>query len=178
MSKPILNDTSRNWYITAENITTSSTGYNLTMGATGNIFLNSGTSSNGATGIFFNSQSWFDSSSNLNFNFGHGTYENVNSISTDSNSSVIYDTSSLFNVFTYNSSVNKTVVLPTASSCVIGSWIVINNLSNSSSITLKDLSGNIYAILPSITSTSIGGFGVKMLAVSNTYKTGGGFVFV
>ena len=171
MSKPILNDNSRNWYITAENITTSSTGYNLTMGATGNIFLNSGTNSNGTTGIFFNNESWFDSSSNLNFNFGHGTYENVNSISTDSNSSVIYDTSSLFNVFTYNSSVNKNVFLPPASSCIIGSWIVINNISNNCSVTLKDTNGDIYAILPYITSTSVGGNGVKMLAVSQTNKT-------
>ena len=96
MSKPTLNDTGRNWYITAENINTSLAGYNLTMGATGNIFLNSGTNTNGATGIYFNSQAWFDTSSNLNFNFGHGTYENVNSISTDNNN-VNYDISSLFN---------------------------------------------------------------------------------
>ena len=75
MSNQQLNDPTRNWYITAENIRTSTTGSNLTLDASANINLFSGTGPTGS--IYFNNNAWFDSSANLNFSFGEGTYENA-----------------------------------------------------------------------------------------------------
>ena len=75
MSNPQLNDPSRNWYIAAEKVTTSTTGSNLTLDASANVNIFSGTGPTGS--IYLNTNAWFDGSANLNFAFGRGTYENA-----------------------------------------------------------------------------------------------------
>ena len=75
MSNPQLNDPSRNWYITAEKVSTSTTGSNLTLDASANVNIFSGTGPTGS--IYLNTNAWFDGSANLNFAFGRGTYENA-----------------------------------------------------------------------------------------------------
>ena len=82
MSNSQLNDPSRNWYIAAEKVTTSTTGSNLTLDASANVNIFSGTGPTGS--IYLNTNAWFDGSANLNFAFGRGTYENANQTSTSS----------------------------------------------------------------------------------------------
>ena len=173
MSNQQLNDPTRNWYITAENIRTSTTGSNLTLDASANINLFSGTGPTGS--IYFNNNAWFDSSANLNFSFGEGTYENALQTST-SNSTLILTNNDLFKTYSFNPTSNKIIRLPLSSTCKIGSWININNFSSTSTITIQDSTGAlVYTVLnPSISGT-IGGNGVKMLAVSSSSQTGGGF---
>ena len=93
MSNQQLNDPTRNWYITAENISTSTTGSNLTLDASANINLFSGTGPTGS--IYFNNNAWIDSSANLNFAFGKGTYENALQTS-NASSTLILNSSDLF----------------------------------------------------------------------------------
>ena len=64
MSNQQFNDPTRNWYITAENISTSTTGSNLTLDASANINLFSGTGPTGS--IYFNN---FDIAGNSNYAF-------------------------------------------------------------------------------------------------------------
>jgi hypothetical protein len=173
MSNQQLNDPTRNWYITAENISTSTTGSDLTLDASANINLFSGTGPTGS--IYFNNNSWFDSSANLNFSFGEGTYENA--LQTSNNSSLLtLSSSDLFKTFSFNSSGDKIIQMPNPSTCKIGSWININNFSSTSTITIQDSTGAlIYTVLSQSISGTIGGNGVKMLAVSSSAQTGGGF---
>ena len=173
MSNQQLNDPTRNWYITAQNIRTSTTGSNLTLDASANINLFSGTGPTGS--IYFNNNAWFDSSANLNFSFGEGTYENALQTST-SNSTLILTNNDLFKTFSFNPTSNKIIRLPLSSTCKIGSWININNFSSTSTITIQDSTGAlVYTVLSESISGTIGGNGVKMLAVSSSAQTGGGF---
>ncbi len=173
MSNQQLNDPTRNWYITAENISTSTTGSDLTLDASANINLFSGTGPTGS--IYFNNNAWFDSSANLNFSFGEGTYENAVQTST-SNSTLILTNVDLFKTYSFNPTSTKIIRLPLSSTCKIGSWININNFSSTSSITIQDSTGTlVYTILSPSISGTIGGNGVKMLAVSSSAQTGSGF---
>ena len=169
MSKEQLNDPTRNWHITAENISTPTTGSNLTLEASANIYLLSGTGTIG--NIYFNNNAWFDSSANLNFSFGEGTYENVVKTSTTVPVSPLTN-NDLFQTYSFDPSVNQPIYLPSPTTCKVGSWININNFSSTSSITVTDSSGNVYIILAPSTPGTIGGSGVKMLAVSSSAKTG------
>jgi hypothetical protein len=173
MSNEQFNDPTRNWYITAENISTSTTGSNLTLDASANINLFSGTGPTGS--IYFNNNAWIDSSANLNFAFGEGTYENALQTSTSS-SALVLTNSDLFKTYSFNPSSNKIIRLPLSSDCKIGSWININNFSSTSSIIIQDSTGVfIYTILSPCISGTIGGNGIKMLAVSSSAQTGNGF---
>ena len=173
MSNQQLNDPTRNWYITAENISTSTTGSNLTLDASANINLFSGTGPTGS--IYFNNNAWFDSSANLNFSFGEGTYENALQTSA-SNSTLILTNNDLFQTFSFNSSGDKIIQMPNPFTCKIGSWININNFSSSASITIQDSTGaSVYTIVYPCTPGTIGGNGIKMLAVSSSAQTGSGF---
>jgi hypothetical protein len=173
MSNPQLNDPTINWYITAENIRTSTVGSNLTLDASANINLFSGTGPTGS--IYFNNNAWFDSSANLNFSFGEGTYENALQTSTSS-STLILTNDDLFKTYSFNPTSTKIIRLPLSSTCKIGSWININNFSSISSITITDSTGTlVYIILSPCISGTIGGNGIKMLTVSSLAQTGGGF---
>jgi hypothetical protein len=177
MSKEQLNDPTRKWYLTAENISTSTTGSNLTLEASANIYLLSGTGTGTIGSIYFNNNAWFDSSANLNFSFGEGTYENVVHTSTTVPSSPLTN-NDLFKTYSFDPSFNQTIHLPLPTTCKIGSWININNFSSTNTITVQDSSGSIvYIILAPSTSGTIGGSGVKMLAVSSSGKTGDVGVF-
>lgn len=171
MSNQQLNDPTRNWYITAENISTSTTGSNLTLDASANINLFSGTGPTGS--IYFNNNAWFDSSANLNFSFGEGTYENALQTSSTPTSPLTLTSSDLFKTFSFDSSSNLIIRLPNPSTCKIGSWININNFSSTSSITIQDSTGAlVYTIVYPCTPGTIGGNGIKMLAVSSLAQTG------
>ena len=74
MSASYFNDPSRNWHITAERITTSKTGTNLTLDASADVYIASGTGSTGS--VYLNHNAWFDKNSNLNFSLGKGIYRN------------------------------------------------------------------------------------------------------
>ena len=166
MSNQQLNDPTRNWYITAENIRTSATGSNLTLDASANINLFSGTGPTGS--IYFNNNAWFDSSANLNFSFGEGTYENALQTSA-SNSTLILTNNDLFQTFSFNPISDKIIQMPNPFTCKIGSWININNFSSTSSITIQDSTGaSVYTIVYPCTPGTIGGNGIKMLAVSSS----------
>ena len=173
MSNPQLNDPSRNWYITAEKISTSTTGSNLTLDASANVNIFSGTGPTGS--IYLNTNAWFDGSANLNFAFGRGTYENANQTSTSS-TTLALTSSDLFKTLPFNPAAGKIIQMPAAATCKIGSWIEITNFSTTSNVTIQDSAGSsVYTILyPSIAGT-IGGSGVRMVAVSSAGQTGSGF---
>ena len=173
MSNPQLNDPSRNWYITAEKVSTSMTGSNLTLDASANVNIFSGTGPTGS--IYLNTNAWFDGSANLNFAFGRGAYENAVQTST-SIATLPLTSSDLYKTYSFNPATGKIVQLPAAATCKIGSWIEINNFSTTATVTVQDSTGTlVYTILnPSIAGT-VGGSGVRMLAVSSAGQTGSGF---
>jgi hypothetical protein len=163
-----LNVENVNWNITAEKIKTSTTGQDLTLDASQNIYLFSGT---GPTGyVKINNNAWFDSSANLNFSFGEGLYDNSN-ITSSNDDTITLTNSQLFQTFSYDSSSNKIVKMPLASDCNVGSWVVINNFNTLSIITIQDSSG------VSTYTNLFPGSGVKMLAVSSTSSTNGSLAF-
>ena len=173
MSNPQLNDPSRNWYITAEKVSTSTTGSNLTLDASANVNIFSGTGPTGS--IYLNTNAWFDGSANLNFAFGRGAYENAVQTST-SIATLPLTSSDLYKTYSFNPATGKIVQLPAAATCKIGSWIEINNFSTTATVTVQDSTGTlVYTILyPSIAGT-VGGSGVRMVAVSSAGQTGSGF---
>jgi hypothetical protein len=168
MSTSQLNDPTVNCSITAQTIRTSTVGDELTLDASRNIYLFSGT---GPTGyVKINNNAWFDVSANLNFSFGEGVYDNSN-VTSSSNATVQITKSQLFQTFSYNPSSTKTVRMPNATVCNVGSWVVINNFSGTSNINITDSTGiTTYATLTP-------GTGIKMLAVSSTYSTNGSSAF-
>jgi len=110
----------------------------------------------------------------LRFGLNKGTYDNAIQIpQNDSATPVTLTTSDLFKTFTYSPTVEKTIILPLETTCNIGSWIIINNISTANTITIKNSTNTTtYAILPNATA-SVGGGGVKMLVASNSASTGG-----
>ena len=176
MSTTYLNDSSRNWHITAERITTSKTGNNLSLDASENVYISSGSSSTG--NIYLNDNAWFDKTSNLNFSLGKGIYENIVNSSDETHVLELFDTD-LFTSFSFNPGTNRLILMPPTNTCKIGSWIEINNFSETSSITIKDSTGTIvYAVLQSCMPGTVGGTGVKMLAVSSLGKQVKGFLLI
>ena len=173
MSASYFNDPSRNWHITAERITTSKTGTNLTLDASENVYIASGTGSTGS--VYLNHNAWFDKNSNLNFSLGKGIYRNSIQTSSDNYTLELSD-ADLFKSFAFNPTANRIILMPPTNACKIGSWIEINNFSTTSSITIKDSTGTIvYTVLHSSVSVTVGGSGAKLLAVSSSGKTGEGF---